>query len=130
MCIPKSDKDRQELKKWRVISLLNVACKMISTCTKERMKKVLSKIIHMDQTRFMSGRFIGKNIRVLYDIMHMAEQREMPGLLLSMDFEKAFDSIAHSFLFECLFIFFRLGPFFTRWIHAFYADSKSCVGVN
>ena len=26
--------------------------------------------------------------------------------------------------------FSRLVPFFTRWIHSFYADSKSCVGVN
>ena len=78
VCILKSDKDRQKLKNWRVISLLNVACKIISTCTEERMKKVLSKIIHMDQTGFMSGWFIGENIRVLYDIMHMAEQRGMP----------------------------------------------------
>ena len=28
------------------------------------------------------------------------------------------------------FLFFRFGPILTRWIHAFYEDSKSCVWVN
>ena len=73
MCIPKGDKDRQKVNNWRPISLLNVSYKIISTWVAERMKKVLSKIIHMDQTEFLSGRFIGENIRVVYDIIHMAE---------------------------------------------------------
>ena len=63
-------------------------------------RKVLSKIIYMDQTGLMFVCSIGENIRVLYD--NMSEQRGMPGLLLSIDPEKAFGSIAHYFLFKCL----------------------------
>ena len=41
----------------------------------------------------MSGRFIGENIRLLYDIMKYTDINDIPGLLLLIDFEKAFDSI-------------------------------------
>ena len=37
----------------------------------------------------MSGRFIGKNIRLLYDIMMYTDINDIPGLLILIDFEQA-----------------------------------------
>jgi hypothetical protein len=38
----------------------------------------------------IKGRFIGENTRLLYDLMHYLEQHNKTGLLLLVDFEKAF----------------------------------------
>jgi hypothetical protein len=36
---------------------------------------------------------MGENTRLLYDLMHYLEENDLNGLLLLVDFEKAFDSI-------------------------------------
>ena len=76
----------------------------------------------------MKGRY-GKNIRLLYDTLLYAEQHQIPGLLLMMDFEKAFDSVAWSFIEKSL-CKFKFGKDFTRWILKFYTNINSCVHVN
>lgn len=98
-CIPKEGKPKQYLKNWRPISLLNVVYKLASGCIAERLKKVLDKLINRDQTGFLKGRFIGENIRLVYDLMNYTEQNQIPGLLMLIDFEKAFDSISWNFIY-------------------------------
>ena len=85
------------MKNWRPISLLNVLYKLGSSCIAERMKSVLPNIIHNDQKGFVSGRFIGENLRLIYDIMFEAKVQNIPGLILLIDFEKAFDSVSWRF---------------------------------
>ena len=46
------------------------------------------------QTGFLSGRFIGKNVHLIYDILHAMEEKQILGLLMLIDFEKAFDSVS------------------------------------
>ena len=53
----------------------------------------MDELISRDQTGFLKGRFIGENIRLVYDLMNYKEQKHIPGLLMLIDFEKAFDSI-------------------------------------
>lgn len=67
-----------------------------------RLKTVLPDIISDSQKGFMKGRFIGENTRLLYDLMHYLEQNNKIGLLLLVDFEKAFDSIEWEFLTKAL----------------------------
>ena len=55
-----------------------------------RLKTVLDTLIHENQKGFLAGRFIGENTRLLYDIMHLAESHNIPGLVLLLDFEKSF----------------------------------------
>jgi hypothetical protein len=45
---------------------------------------------------------MGENTRLLYDLMHYLEENDMDGLLLLVDFEKAFDSIEWKFLQKAL----------------------------
>ena len=129
ICIPKGDKDKQQLKNWRPISLLNVTYKIASSCIANRVKTVLPKLIHQDQTGFISGRYIGQNIRNIYDILHYTEKYQIPGLLLLIDFEKAFDSVAWTFISKVL-DFFNFGESIKKWIAIFYKNIKSCVIVN
>ena len=128
-CIPKGDKDKQLLKNWRPISLLNVSYKIASACIANRIKKFLPLLINEDQTGFISGRFIGENTRRLYDLFHFTEANKIPGLLLLIDFEKAFDSVAWTFISKTL-SFFNFGDSIQQWINLFYKNINSCVLVN
>jgi len=56
------------------------------------MRKVLPRIISYDQTGFIKKRFIGENIRLLDSIINYTNLiKQIPGLLLFVDFEKPFD---------------------------------------
>jgi exonuclease III len=127
--LPKGDKPRQYLKNWRPISLLNVSYKLVSTCIANRLKNVLSYLISPDQSGFIAGRFIGENIRQIYDIMSYTESNDIPGLLLLIDFEKAFDSVSHDFIFKTLDLL-NFGDGFRKWISVFYSNAQSTVLVN
>lgn len=129
ICLPKGDKPREYLKNWRPISLLNVTYKIGSTCIANRIKIVLPKLIAEDQTGFVAGRYIGDNLRTLYDMMHYLEERQLPGLLVSIDFEKAFDSINWTYMGNVLKAF-GFGEDIQKWIKSFYANIKSYVIVN
>jgi hypothetical protein len=70
------------LKNWRPISLLNIVYKIASGVIAYIFKTVLDKLIDFDQTGFISGRYIGENIRLIYDILQYTEENEIPGLFL------------------------------------------------
>ena len=54
------------------------------------------KVIDTTQTAYTSGRYIGENTRLVYDIIHWANNNKKPGMLMAADFEAAFESIAWS----------------------------------
>ena len=56
------------------------------------------KLIHPDQTGLIKGRYIGKNVRLLEDILEYTDIKKIPGILLFIDFEKAFYTIEWSFI--------------------------------
>ena len=96
--IEKQDKDRTYLEKWRPISLTNVDAKIASKVIATRIVKVLSEIIHSNQTGYVSGRCIGEAARSILDIMDYTKTYDIPGLLLFIDLEKAFDSLEWNFV--------------------------------
>ena len=61
-----------------------------------RIKAVIPKLVNHVQTGFLKGRFIGGNIRLIDSIIIYTSQQNIPGLLLFIDFEKAFDSLEWS----------------------------------
>ena len=93
ICIPKGENDRDKLTNWRPISLLNIVYKIGSSSIANRIKNVLPSIISEDQTGFIKNRYIGDNIRLIFDIMSWLDHNNKPGLLLCLDFQKAFDSL-------------------------------------
>jgi hypothetical protein len=60
----------ESITNWRPISLLNVDMKILSKTLAERLKKVLHDIISVNQQGCIPGRFIGRNIRLLEDIIN------------------------------------------------------------
>ena len=97
-CIPKGDKDRKLLKNWRPILLLNSSYKLASTCIANRIKPIIPHIIKSQQKGFIQCRNIADCTREIYDFLYECEEGEVPGLLLLIHFQKAFDSIAWDFV--------------------------------
>ena len=54
------------------------------------------------------------------------EEKQIPGLLILNDFEKAFDSVLWDFLYAVL-KFFNFGDSFVKWITVFNKNIKACV---
>ena len=127
--LPKSNKNLTNLSNWRPISLLNVDYKIMSKAIANRIKKVLKILIDSSQTGFIKGRYIGENIRLLFDIIEYTEEHDLPGILLFTDFEKAFDSINHEYIEQILDVF-NFDPGIKSWVKLFYNNATSCVLYN
>ena len=127
--LPKGDKPREFIKNWRPISLINVDCKLLSGVLAHRLKKVLPKIIGNEQKGFLKNRYIGENIRTVYDLMEYLETSNKNGMLLLLDFEKAFDSIEWDYLNKVLGVY-GFGPQFIKWFNVLYKNVSSCVLNN
>ncbi len=91
--ITKKGKSRLYLKNWRPISLLNTDYKVIAKFHATRLQTVLPDIINDDQSVYLKGQYIGQNVRILEDVTFFTKQNKSSGILLSIDFEKVFDSL-------------------------------------
>ena len=68
-------------------------------------------------------------MRSVFDVMNLTLKENVPGLLIFIDFQKAFDSLEWNFLLSCLEAF-NFGPDFIRWVKTFYKNIQSCVINN
>ena len=124
--IEKKDRDKTRIKNWRPISLLNVDTKIISKAFATRLKEVLPSIIGSEQTAYVKNRFIGEGGRLISDILEVTDTLNINGFLVTIDFEKAFDSLNHTFLIETL-IKIGFPSYFIEWIKILLKDQESCV---
>ena len=66
--IHKDGTEKNKIKNYRPISLLNVDYKIFTTIWASRLKEILREIIHTDQTGFLPRRKLSSNIRTIIDI--------------------------------------------------------------
>lgn len=125
-CLLKEHKGKHCFENCRPITQLNTVYKIASGTIAYRIKKYIQKIIHPDQTAFLLGRKGAENVRLIYDIMQYTEEKNIPGLLVLVDFKKAFDSLSWSFIEKSL-KFFKFGDSITRWVRLFYSNVTSAV---
>jgi hypothetical protein len=59
----------------------------------------MSRIINKSQNAFIKGRNI-MDVLSLHEILHDTKSKKRDGIILKLDFEKAYDKISWSFLFE------------------------------
>ncbi len=121
--------DTTLLKNYRPISLTNYDYKILCFALANRLQKVLSDIIHEDQTGYIKGRYIGTNARLLEDYFEHCESFNIPGILLMLDFEKAFDSIEWNFMTSVL-SKFNFGEGFIRWVKILYKNPIISIKNN
>ena len=127
--IPKKKNNLEFLKNWRPVSVLNVDYKILTKVIALRLEKVLAKIISSSQSGYVKGRYIGESIRLIKDVMDFTKVKNLPGIAVFLDYEKAFDSVEWDFLQKCL-QSFNFGPQLRRWVSIFYNNITSCVLNN
>ncbi len=127
--LPKKDKNRELLKNWRPLTLLNVDYKILAKILAARVRSSLPKLIEADQCGYIKNRYIGENIRTINDVIHLSRAKKQTGILLMIDFEKAFDTLEWDFLLLVL-KRFNFGNMFIKWIQLLYTDITSCVTNN
>ena len=64
---------------------------------------------------YIPGRYIAECTHNTYDIFNYAKENNLPGMMIMIDFEKAFDSVGFQFLIDTLEIF-GFGEYFMKWI--------------
>ena len=89
------------------------------------LKETLSKLISFQQTVYVKSRFIVEGGRLISDILEMIESLNLIGYIVTVDIEKAFDSLSHSFLLACL-KKSGYGNNFAKWVEML-LESRSLV---
>ena len=92
----------QMLANYRPISLTNTDYKILAYVLSNHLSTHLTDIISVNQTAYISGCFIGINIRYVQDTIKHLAVNSPNSVLLFLNFKKAFDSVSHEFLFALL----------------------------
>jgi len=127
--IPKLGKDLTLMTNWRPITLSNCDHKLITKTYSNRMSQVVAEKIKARQTAYLKGRLINDNIRTILATINLSNiESEIDGLLVSLDARKAFDSIEHRYIENCLIRFglHRFVPIFK----ILYSNLRSDILIN
>ena len=127
--IEKPEKDLLYIKNWRPLSLLNVDAKIYSKILANRLYLVLPDIIHNDQVGFLPGRYLGENIMDALALIEYTKANGLEGMIISVDFEKAFDSTNWETMYSFL-EFFNFGVGYINMVRMLYRDITSCTINN
>ena len=115
--IPKPNKDHTLPQNYRPISVINNDLKIFSRLLANRLSAIIPTLISPYQSGFIQGRQITDNIRLVTNIIQDANIHSQPLLMLSLDINKAFDSVSWTFLDIVLKKYGFQGEF----VHAFHA---------
>ena len=124
--IEKKDRDKRYIKNSRPVSLLNVDTKILSKAISNKLKTVLLTLISSQETAYVKNRFFGESGGLISDIIEISGCFSIIGFLVTMDIEKDFDSLDHSFLNSVL-KKFCFGKKIITWIVILLKDQQSCV---
>ena len=75
---------------------------------------------------YVKNRFIGKSSRLIADITEITGVLNKEGFLVTMDINKAFDSLDHTFVISIL-RKFGFGNNFVSWIETLIVKQESCT---
>ena len=121
--------EREDIKNWRPLTMLNNDYKIIAKILAERLKKVLPKLIHPDQKGFVKGRNISDANRLIQDIIDYADNEDLEGAIIFLDQQKAFDRIEWGWV-EATLKRFNFGKKYCDWIKMLLIKSKTCIKTN
>lgn len=102
MCPLYKKKDRDEMANYRPLTMLNTDYKILTKAMTARLGEIAPKLLHENQAGFVKGRQITDQTRLIETIIDYAEVTSTNGIIVALDQEKAYDKIAHDYLWKVL----------------------------
>jgi len=91
--IPKSE-NPQSLEEYRPISLVGCLYKILTKVLANRIKKVIGSVIDVSQSAFLSNSGLLDSVLVMNEVVDDLKMRRKSGVIVKLDFEKAYDSVS------------------------------------
>ncbi|KAK1685344.1 hypothetical protein QYE76_046192 [Lolium multiflorum] len=117
------------IKQFKPIALINVIFKFVAKAYATRLAPLAHRTIDRSQSAFIKGRCLHEGVLALHEIAHELRVKKLKGLLLKLDFEKAFDQVSWDFLREVL---LRKGfsPMIVHRLMQLVSGGQTVVNVN
>lgn len=119
--------EAERIQQYRPICLLNVSFKIFTKVATIRLNSVAEHVIRPSQTAFMQRRNILDAVVILHETVHELHRKKLNGVVLKIDFEKAYDKVKWPFLQQAL----RMKGFDEAWrrqVESF--TQKGSVGIK
>ena len=127
---PKLPSELVYIKNWRPITLLNVDYKIFMHLIKNIIIRSVPYIISKVQSGFQACKSTCDNLILMYlALEHFNNHPDEEGLLLQVDFEKAFDTVEHNFLFKTL-EFLGFGNYLINLVKVAFFGCMTYANVN
>lgn len=126
--IPKKDKP-QQVTDFRPISLINYTSKLFTKILSTRLSGVVNKLVGGSQYGFIKGKQASDSILIVSEVFQGIWANKVEGVVLKLDFEKAFDTVNWSFLFE-LMEKIGFGKKWVSWIRRYLDEIKISILIN
>ena len=127
--IPKKLKDETLVKNWRGITICNNDYKIFAKLIANRLQVVAEDLIGTQQNGFVPGRSIAFNILETVEIVSYLNKKNLPGIVVMVDFEKCFDHISHKAI-EKVFQYFGFGAYMVNLIMSLFTQFEVCTINN
>ena len=117
------------IQQYRPICLLNTSFKIFTKVATNRLNLVADHVISPTQTVFMRGRNNLEGVVILHETVHELHRKKQSGVILKIDFEKAYDKVKWPFLFQAL----RMkgfSPKWISWVKTFISGGSVAINVN
>ena len=120
-------KEIKQIQQYRPICMLNVSFKIFTKVLANRLTVVADKVVRPSQTAFISGRNILEGVVILHEEIHELHRKKKNGVILKLDFEKAYDKINWAFV-QLTLRMKGFSPVWCKWIE--HVVSQGSVGVK
>jgi hypothetical protein len=117
------------MKKFRPISLINCIFKKKSKVLTNRLGLVSDFLIAPNQAAFIRGRYILESVVTAHEVLHSVVHSKSKGVVLKLDYEKAFDRVNLVFL-DKLLALRGFGSKFAQWINLATRGGSVAVKLN
>ena len=124
--LEKKGRDKRSIGNWRPIFLIIVDTKIASKALAKRLETMLPDLIHYNQNAYVKGRSIFDAVRTIDDVIEYTKRVNMTGGLITIDFEKAFDSLNHNYLLKVLQAYITSGR---SSFNGFALFTRTCLAV-
>src|SRR6266540_3980993 len=114
---------------YRPIYLLNVSFKIFTKVLNNHFMHVVDKVIRSSQTAFVPRHHIMEGVLVLHETLHELHRKKKNGVILKLDFEKAYDKVKWPFL-QQLLRMKGFTPMWCDWIDKVMSRGSVAIKVN